>query len=679
MSLLRRRLILLLGAALGPMLLARWTMLRDDPWTAPQRVETAKSGDRLPVEARPAPAAEISSPAIVASAADESASSLGTLRGRVIDAVTRGPVRTFEVEFHARRSAKSGAEAPGSRTFETKDGRFEWRRVPAGTWFVTVNARGYQRFELADLRISGRDSTPEIVIPMRPGYTLRGRVYDEVSGAGVASASIVFRESHVGAFEGNWRSRPRFGSQQDGTFVLEGIPAGRVTLTVYAQHYAGRELEVVVAEKSSELEIGLSTGATIAGRLTAADGVTPVAGYAGLFNIDRGFGGSSRTGEGGDFSFENLAPGRYRLTGQLEGQRAERDITLTGAERMEGIVLALGAGCSVRGVVTGLRPEELSRVSISLHREGDFLGSLLSVGVDSQGVYVLRGVQPGRVRVAADVAARRQMSRTVDVPADADVTVDIEFPRGARLSGRVTRGGRPLAGVSVDPRPVVRQDVYLYGTSTSTRGEYVLQDVATGEYRIQVGPYLSAPVQVSGDTVFDIDVPDAQLSGRVFEEGSKAPVVAADVQLWPAEPSAPRIRLHDRSDHFGQFALTGLEPGDLMLTVYKPGYEMYRERISYGSPLANMTIRLRRVDGVEIRVRDAVSGAPLRRVSLTEMIGDHNGSRLPLRLNENGVGNIPGALAGSTLSFSAFGYVTAVIREWDGRGLDLRLERERAR
>jgi hypothetical protein len=34
-----------------------------------------------------------------------------------------------------------------------------------------------------------------------------------------------------------------------------------------------------------------------------------------------------------------------------------------------------------------------------------------------------------------------------------------------------------------------------------------------------------------------------------------------------------RVRVHKESDHFGQFELTGVEPGDVELIVYKPGYE----------------------------------------------------------------------------------------------------------
>ncbi len=674
-SLGRQRLFLGLALIVCLALLGQWAMSPDEAVNAPPDAEKPASGA--------SPAASVQLPSLAEAASDvapstaKSASAFGTLRGCVIDALTRKPVQEFEVQFQGTQATKVGDEAPGARTFRTVDGRFEWEYLPPGTWTVTASAPGYQRFELIGLDMLKGGATPEVVLPLRAGNIVHGRVYDEASGAGIAVASISFRESDTGRFEGNFRSRVRVTSAKNGSFVLEGVPPGRVTVEIGAQDYAGRELDIVVSDETSLLEISLSTGGTIAGHLTAADG-TPVAGAVGLFNLDQGVGGTGRTGEAGEFSFPHLAAGRYQLTGQAGNAAVTREVVLAGNQRMEGIVLALSAARSIRGMVTGLRPEDLKRFSISLRRDGDAWNPYGEVSVDDRGAYVLQGVQPGRVQVVADVTMRRQLSKTVEVPADSDITVNLDFPSGARLSGRVTRGGKPLSGVWLTPRPAVEQRVYVYGTSTSKEGAYVMEDLAIGEYVVFVGEYRSQPVEISGDTVFDIDVPLAQLAGRLLEEGGKVPIVGADVDLWPAAPGSSQIRLHDRSNHFGQFALAGLEPGDFMLTAYKPGFEMFRERISYASPVADMTIRLRQNTGVEIRVRDARSGKPVQEVIAIEVLGNRNGSKLQLHLDEDGIGNIPSALAGSTISFWAYGYGPAMIREWSGQRLDLQLDPEKA-
>ncbi len=286
-------------------------------------------------------------------------------------------------------------------------------------------------------------------------------------------------------------------------------------------------------------------------------------------------------------------------------------------------------------------------------------------------------MQPGRGHVIARVGLSRQLQRTVDVPAHSDVTVNFDFPRGARLSGHVTQRGKPVAQVQLTPRPVTEGKVFFhYGTSTSATGEYAFEDVAPGEYVIWVGEsYRSRPVQVSGDTVFDIDVPPAQLAGRVLEDGGKVPIVGAEVVVWSAETTAAQIRLQDRADHFGRFELAGLEPGDFVLIAYKPGYEMFRERISYTSPIPDMTIELRRDVGVELRAHDAANGKALPHVHAFEMIGARNGAQLQVHLDENGVGYLPRALAGATLKFTVGDYVSRTISAWDGKRLDLKFVR----
>lgn len=190
-------LILCLGLVL-------WAVISNRTPEVARVVDTADATDATPTAA-PEP-----------SPVDRPSAARGTLRGRVIDAATGDPVREFEVEFHVLRSRQPGEENPGVRTFRSEDGRFEWPNLLARTWMVTARASGYQRFELMDLQIPHGGATREIVLPLRRGHILRGRVYDEATGVGIASASISFREADVGRFEGNWRIRPRVTTGKNG-------------------------------------------------------------------------------------------------------------------------------------------------------------------------------------------------------------------------------------------------------------------------------------------------------------------------------------------------------------------------------------------------------------------------------------------------------------------------------
>ena len=324
-----------------------------------------------------------------------------------------------------------------------------------------------------------------------------------------------------------------------------------------------------------------------------------------------------------------------------------------------------------------MRPAQLKSLSINARPHPYAFAPDAPASINERGEYELRDVQPGPVLLTADVSMRKQLSKAVEVPAGSDITVDLNFPRGARVSGRVTQRGKPVVGAWLEPAPVhLAAEVFNYGASTSATGEYVIEDLAPGEYTISIDGFKSRPFQVTGDTVFDIDA-SPQLAGRILEDNGKVPVVEAELHVWPADPTSSRIRAFDRSDNYGRFAMAGLEPRDFVFTVYKPGYEIFRERIVYASPTVDMTIRLSRGVGVQVRAHDSASGKPLQKLSAYEMIGNRNGLQLQVPLDERGVGYMPGGLAGTTVAFWAEGYVTQTVSDWNGESLDLKFVRGR--
>jgi carboxypeptidase family protein len=660
-----------LSLAVIACLVVAWWLLRSHEAPVALAPSTSKTDQALPA---PLPREE---PAKAAATPSDPGPALSAFRGRVIDAASREPVREFQLRF-AEWGRTSNQKTPGPQKFQTDDGRFEWQQLPPGHWMMIAEAAGYQPFFLQSIELLAGKTTSEVILPMVHGYVVRGRVYDLASNSAIASAYISYHPAGEGFYQGNFRLRPSTQSGKDGTFVLNGLPPGRITLDVGAQKYAAREIDLTIDDDMAPLEIGLSGGALISGRLTTSDGVTAVVGWAGLYRLTgsrRSSGGEGRTNEAGEFSFDSLEPGNYRLSGRGPGGSATREFVITAGERFEGVILALRAGPTIRGTVTGLRPDDMKQLSITLTPEGE-MGLGTEASINERGEYELRNARPGRGRLSADVNMRKQLARMIDVPANADMTIDLDFPRGARVSGRVTQRGRPVAGVWLEPRPVEpRDDFSMYGARTAPTGHYVIEDVPPGEYTIWIDGYKSRPFQVSGDTVFDIDA-SPQLAGRILEDNGKVPIVDAELEVWPVDPKTSRSRALDHSDAYGRFAMAGLEPRDFIMTVYKPGYALYRERIAYAAPVLDMTIRLRRDTGVEVRAHDAATGKPLRKLVASEMRGDRPTFQVSVPLDEEGAGYIPGALAGTAVDFWTEGYATQSVREWDGERLTLKFVRE---
>jgi hypothetical protein len=662
----RYRFVIAMVVAIGLAFLGSMLVSRDAP-VAPQL--TQKSLDAEPVVFNESQIPVDSPPTTQAATATSSNS--GVLRGRVIDAESSTPVAEFKIEVYSQFASERG---PGARVFRASDGRFEWPNVPARRWNLSANAAGYQRFELNSIAIQRGETTPEIVLPLRRGATLKGRVYDALTGTGIEAADVSFREAQFSEFHGNWRRRPVVTTDRSGSFVLDGVPFGRVAVVARSKEHASRELIVTVGPENASLQIALSAGSTIAGRLTAADGVTPIAGRVQLSDLDRGTGIAGKITNDGEFSFTHLPPGRYRLAGSADDGYAERDVIVDANQRADGIVLALNSAGTVRGVVTGLSATDLKRLSISAYVD-EPVATFIDAKVDGRGGYALSGVKPGRVRVAADVSMKRQLSRVIEMPGNGDLTVDFHFARGARLTGHVTRAGKPMPGVNVEPQPLVEQDMFFYGASVASNGTYAIDGLPDGEYRLIVGGFRGPVVRVSGDTVFDVELPAiADFAGRIMEEPGGIPIVSAIVEIWTADPGSKPIRLRALTDHFGRFALAGLQPGDYLVTAYKSGYELFRERVSFSSPISDRSIRLQSDPGVQIRVRDSRTDRALRRVYANETIGPLRGSTFRLDLDEEGTAFLPSDLAGSVLTFVAEGFSPVEIRSWNGQALDLQLQ-----
>jgi hypothetical protein len=162
-----------------------------------------------------------------------------------------------------------------------------------------------------------------------------------------------------------------------------------------------------------------------------------------------------------------------------------------------------------------------------------------------------------------------------------------------------------------------------------------------------------------------------QLSARVVEEGGAVPIVGASVYARGSAPETARVGSDKQTDDFGQFALTGLEPGEIVLTVYKPGYELHREKIAYSAPITNRTIGLRKSEGVEVRVQAGSRRFP-RGFTITQSIpGNEYVIDLWIPLDREGVCHVPGALAGTSFQIGRFSGKPIEIENWDGQPFEL--------
>ncbi len=652
-------LVLLACGALLLLLARQWTSVADPVpigATTPTKHLAAPQPDR--VEPR---TIEAAAPNVAAPSSSPTATGF---RGRIIDAATRQPVRElFEVQLIRVRRDEYTEDQPITRNFKSATGRFTWTDVAAGNWRAAVSAPGYRLFNVGEFQISEGERTRETVMPLLRGFAVRGRVFDSSTGAGIVDAWISYRQ--VPDAESFGRSQAQAKSTEDGSFTLDGIPGGNIVLIVAARDHANRELSIVVDEKTAPQEITLSRGATITGIVTTTSG-EGVKGRVLLQGPGPGY--VDETKDTGQFSFSHMPPGNYRVSADTSSGSAVDEFVLGPNEDKEGIALIVGAGRSIRGAVKGLSAAQLQNVYIMLRSQSD--AAFLSARPDERGAYALHGVHPGRATIQV-FGTVIEFHKQVEVPADQDLTFDIVFPAGARLSGRVTQGGKPAAARNVWMTPVESKSGVLYRARTSQDGKYEIEPLAPGDYRVRADEDIGRTITIAGDAVLNIDIPAAQLSARVVEQGGAVPIVGANVYVRGSAPETASVRGDKQTDDFGQVTLTGIEPGEIVLEVYMAGYEMHREKITYSLPITDKTISLRKSAGVEVRVQPGSRRFP-RGFTLTQSFpGNDYVVDIWMPLDTDGLCHVPAALAGTTFQTGRFSGEPIVFEDWDGQPFDL--------
>jgi protocatechuate 3,4-dioxygenase beta subunit len=558
----------------------------------------------------------------------------GTIRGRVEDAATTRPVTDFSASYTSPRAGGFGGMqirmgGESEKAFQSADGTFELTDVPAGKWNVTASAPGYRPAEVAGIEIGEGETKEGVVLSLKKGGAVSGRVLDPRRGIGIANATVSWSEGSGASGMGQAQAAlarfigdgPAVSTDGDGRYRLDGLPAGKVTIAAEHPDYleVSRQVEV---EDEATVDLTLSLGGSIAGSVVGKDGRSAVPGaqvtldeQGGSFSMG---GDSSRSDASGNFLFEHLKPGRYRVSARSNaGNTSWKDVVLAESQRLDGVLLEMEGGAVVRGTVSGLPPARLGGVRVFASGK-DYQDSAMT---GDDGRFTLRDLPAGVVQLQASVAfpSMRSVSKNLEIPeGTAEVPVDIVFEGGARLSGRVTRGDKPLSDVFVSATPDPPNPA---GGRSSDRtdedGRYAIEGLADGNYQVLLsgsGGSYRRSFAVSGDTNGDIALPAVSISGVVTEAGSNEPIEGASVQAESGQETATSAIKRAVTDSHGFYSLDDVDSGNYQLTARKEGYQLKTQPVSVSSSSVERNVSLERGSGLSVRVIDGLTALPLRSV-----------------------------------------------------------------
>jgi len=421
----------------------------------------------------------------------------GTLRGRVQDAETLTPIQSFKI---------TSAYGLNPKTFKSEDGSFQLTSLPPGRRSFTAVAVGYQPAEVKAVEIRPGEPTQPIVFSLLKGVKLSGRVVDAITGEGIPNAAVIY---HVASETKppEWHFYTRFTAKRtdgEGKFKLDGLPSEKLTIIASAPSYAEAR-QTVMPDENGSVEIALSKGGSVSGRVIAANTATPLSETkVSRLNLSDLTEVIIPTDEAGAFSFGNMVAGRYRLTATNKfGSSQPQEIILRENEQLRNVNLLLKAGSTIRGNVIGLRPDERPKAEIVVEGADGFATGTSTL---PDGSYVVHGIPNGQIRVTVQTYGERSLTKSIQIDGAQNFTLDIQFPREARLSGRVTRDGQAVSHVTV--RIWGRESGLVSAAGrTDENGMYVIEGLNNGDYLIVVeGASGKKSQRISGSTFLDIEL-----------------------------------------------------------------------------------------------------------------------------------------------------------------------------
>jgi protocatechuate 3,4-dioxygenase beta subunit len=574
-----------------------------------------------------------------------------------------------------------GRSSPGDPSaVHADDGAFVIDDVPAGKWDVQASAGGYQKGRAAGVTVDEGGTAEGVEVRLVRGSSIAGRVIEDRSGKPVIDAAVRAEPASGGV------GMPRMVGLDDdssattdaeGRFRLEGLGPGSYTLTASHPEWTEETERVELKEQPSTVEIRLGRGGAISGVVLAGGRGVGGAGVSlSAAGQSRGpFGGGDRnaiTDDAGRFRFDTLTAGRYTVVASLRTQSSAPAEAVLQGDASQDVTLVLAEGATIHGVVSGLAESARGNVMVSANGPEEYFANTRTGG---DGSFELTGVPKGPISLRANAGdfasgTRSATAQVVIAEGQTEAAAEIVFETGFRVDGQVTRGGRAVTDAMVTAVPEGGAG-RMSSARTDDAGSYAMEGLQEGTYTFMAssmgggGGAIRKTAKVTGDMTLDLEAPPAKIAGQVVEADSGRPLGEAMVRVEQGGGGGggPFAVMAAESDSAGRFALESMEPRSYRVSVTRASYQTETRDI-VASEDSDVTIALKRGEGVGLVVRDGIFATPLRGSFVRAV--DGGGATVfmgSVTLDSEGRGEIPSLRPGRyDLRIGADGYAGTTLR-----------------
>ncbi len=528
-----------------------------------------------------------------------------TLDGRVVD--QDGNAMSASVYGYTK-----GTKWRGETANEASNGSFHFAAVPKQdvTFTVTLSS---------GLRFSGFKAPYPFAEPLVltvPAHTgrLSGFVHT-FDGEGISQADVTCRLKLASGESEATSCSLIATTDADGRFSLRDVPLGDVTYaTAAAKGYLGRtfskgrdgfEAVSVTANGKANLDLALSRGATVRGKVTDTDGGAPIEGavvtllYLAHHPPQEV---TTTTDVEGRYTIDRVGPGRFLLLAshrdyfvpEVEAARSRGfsggrpkppehlTLELTSTESFVERDLTLTHGVSVSGTVLGPNGDPVAGASVhAKDAHGNVMGNLWhihrghehSIGTSaSDGTFTISGLAPRSdwIFYARKIGFAGVFSDPVSLQGGAKTDVELSLTKQCVIRGTV---------LGANGEPIPTANVFAVGNSTLRGGPYKFTADALGRFEVHSMPATRIDLSVNHDGE-SVTVPVSNLTVGQVREGviiRLGTTVEVTGVVYSANGTpVPRLPLYcsyrvgsgsrtygisGRTNDIGEFTIRNLKPG----------------------------------------------------------------------------------------------------------------------
>jgi protocatechuate 3,4-dioxygenase beta subunit len=568
----------------------------------------------------------------------------GTLRLRVLDAVTREAVQQFmySIEPLDERSEPRRGRSLSRGDMQTNG--MLTATLSTGRYRISVNAQGYTESRPQEVVLTEREPA-DVEILLDRGITITGRVTDE-AGSPLAEASVFVVNAEMNEMAARSSTRVAPGNANtgaDGTFTISGLQPGPISVTARREGFVAYR-RTHDAESLAPLEIRLERGLTLSGIVQRNGKPLAEVEIGATTAASGGDHQSTRSDAQGRFQLHGLIAARYTLHAYRD--EISKEVRDVDPSQKREVVINLDPEPRgvIHGTVTGLPRNlggKITRRAVFV--QGDQRGA--DAPIDETGNYRVEDAPTGTVWVIAQLespsTSRSSVRKRVEVAPGQQVRVDLDLSPALTVRGRVSLEGRPLASARV----VFLSDENAVGASASTNqdGSYELALPAPGIYRVMAHAervdmrnYESVR-EIRGSETIDIDIREQTVEGIVVDAETRTPIAGAIVTLAP-EAKIESYAGETITDAHGRFRIVTAAHGPHRAIVSATGYAHRSQALALGGTTnPQLSFELSRTDDLRVRVIDAKTGTPLEAHVVLETL---EGLMLPVRLQRTPDGGL---------------------------------------